>query len=100
MVTVKLDDITETRPCRYLNQSQRSLYDNFATKFSMSKSTFLKILRSSKIFKKPFRETDLCDYCEWSKDVSKEFSLRLRKIENYICSESVNFSEIIGINFL
>ena len=96
MVVVKLNDTKNAMACRYLNLSNNLLYNNFTMNGSMSKSTFLKILRSCKIFKKPHRETDLCDYCEWSKTTQMEFSRRLRKIKNYVFPENLNFSKISG----
>jgi hypothetical protein len=49
---------------RYLNNNQSELYKSFPLNNIVSKSSFCKYLKISGRFKKPFRLTDLCDYCE------------------------------------
>ena len=42
-------------PVRYLSENKTMLYRNFSFKNHLSKSTFLKYLKSSRIFKNPCR---------------------------------------------
>lgn len=52
---------------RYLDDNQISLYKEWTPNFEEQKpclSTFRKYLTKEAIFKKPYRWTDLCEYCE------------------------------------
>ena len=62
----------EIIPVRYLEEGQSSIYEKFPFKDYVSHSTFLKYLKKSKIYKNPYRLTDLCDYCEWAKNKKKD----------------------------
>ena len=52
------------QPVRYLDENFNELYQQFPFKDELSKSTFLRYIRSSGQYKKPHRLSDLCEYCE------------------------------------
>lgn len=49
---------------RYLEERQIELYKKFPDNDRVKKTTFHNYLAKSRIFKKPHRLTDLCEYCE------------------------------------
>ena len=65
-------------PVRYLEERQIELYKKFPLKQQVAKSTFKKYLTQSRIYKKPQRLTDMCDYCETLKKLSPELIKGLR----------------------
>ena len=58
-----LSQHSEYKPARYLNDNNSELYKKYssACDYRISKSTFENYLKGSKIFKKPHRDTDLCE---------------------------------------
>jgi hypothetical protein len=66
--------VRESRPVRYLTDNQAEMFKSFRYKEELSQSTFNKYTKKEGIFKKPFRFTDLCDYCEWAKGELKRYS--------------------------
>ena len=91
---IKIDK--ELVPIRYLEDTPTEIYKSFIRiqpdSAFVSKSTFLKYLKLSKIYKKPCRLTDLCDYCEWAKKAKREFKSFVDEIENYDYSKE--FTEL------
>lgn len=59
----------ELIPARYLESNVFELYKDFPHADKLKISTFRKYLKMSGEFKKPFRWTDLCDYCEKGKQL-------------------------------
>lgn len=59
-------------PVRYLEKNQTELYNEFPHADKISKDTFIKYMKMSNEFKKPFRWTDLCDYCEKGKKIKSD----------------------------
>ena len=102
MVNVKTyneDILTHTTsivPVRYLEDTKDQIYNNFIYRDSISKSTFFKYLKRAKIFKKTFRYTDLCDYCEWTKEAKKQIKYILSSIESFEFSENFDSVNLIG----
>ena len=70
-------------PARYLHETQEVIYTQFPLKDSVSKSCFLDYLLSRKQFKKAYRFTDLCEYCEWAREAKVELSKILRHFSDF-----------------
>lgn len=70
-------------PVRYLSENKIETWKSFPFKYFMSRSTFYNYLLKDKQYKKPFRLTDLCDYCLWAKYVKKEMNTICKSIEGY-----------------
>lgn len=68
-----------TAPVRYLEDNQLELYKKFPLKDQVKKATFRHYLIKSRIFKKPHRMTDLCDYCEKLRNFKPELDSGLSK---------------------
>lgn len=56
---------------RYLEDNQIELFKAYSSADQISKTTFIKYLKKSRLFKKPCRLTDLCEYCEKLKKIKK-----------------------------
>jgi hypothetical protein len=81
-------------PVRYLIDTQKELFKTFAFRNEISYSTFYKYLKHDGVYKKAFRLTDICDYCEWAKKNEKV----IRKIcsdENYIVNDFFDHKDAI-----
>ena len=78
------NNLRELLPVRYLNDNQSKLFKLFPYKSELAKNTFINYLRKSGQFKKPFRVTDLCDYCHWATKAKKS-------INDSIVSEGFTF---------
>ena len=74
---------------RYLEKNQFELYKNFSLAKLLSIETFLKYLRKSRVYKKPHRLTDLCDYCEKGKELEKKIAKSLKAL-NYEWKDRVD----------
>ena len=76
--TVKktINGIVIVKPVMYLHNNFIETYKLFPCKDVISTSAFYKHVKASGIYKKPYRITDICDYCEW-------YKLELPKIKNF-----------------
>lgn len=81
-------------PVRYLNDSVTVLFRDFPFKDELSISTFRKYLHERKIFKRPYRFTDLCDYCEWAKSIRSIIANLVQK-ENFDCGNTFEVKKLI-----
>lgn len=66
-------------PVRYLEDNKIELYKKFPLKDQVKKATFHRYLIKSKIFKKPHRLTDLCEYCEKLRSIKPDVESGLEK---------------------
>lgn len=55
-----------------LEDNQTEIYKASNFKDQMSNSTFYKYLKINGEFKKPYRWTDFCDYCEYARKHRKK----------------------------
>ncbi|CAF0844074.1 unnamed protein product [Brachionus calyciflorus] len=72
---------------RYLEDNIIELYKSFPFSNEISISTFYKYVNLSGEFKKPFRWTDLCDYCERGKILKDNLDKKIK--ENLNIEESL-----------
>ena len=74
---------------RYCNVSKRKAYESFEYKNELCEASFNKYVE--KIYKKPHRLTDLCDYCKIGLVLEKEFKnfLVLKFVLNPVSSSKV-----------
>lgn len=71
----------EILACRYLKLSKKDAYQNFEHRDKMSYKTFHYSM--GKVFKKPHRETDKCDYCEQGKILKQKIFDFVKTTEIY-----------------
>ena len=73
-----------SQSARYLEDQFSELYKSFEFSSEISFSTFYKYAKKSGEFKKPYRWTDICDYCERGKHLKREIELKLKEFDfNY-----------------
>ena len=70
-------------PVRYLENNLTETYKMFPFKDTISKTTFIKYLKINKVYKKPFRLTDLCDFCEWYNTASLEVKAAVNQFDDF-----------------
>ena len=87
---------------RYSKSSFNESYLNFPQRDELSISTFLKYI--PKIYKKPYRWTDLCDYCEYGlslkkriKDLAWTYGYAIETFENF--DDEINIFQNLRIFF-
>ena len=78
---------------RYLEDQYSELYKAFEFSSEISRSTFYKYANISGEFKKAYRWTDLCDYCERGKSLKREIQENLRDF-------NFNYEEVFEPNSL
>ncbi|CAF0925295.1 unnamed protein product, partial [Brachionus calyciflorus] len=79
---------------RYLEDQYSELFKSFQFSSQLSFSSFYKYASLSGQFKKPFRLTDICDYCEWSKILKKEIEKKTKEL-NYNFGEQFDFRKTL-----
>jgi len=82
-------------PVRYLENNLTETYKSFPFKDQVSKSTLVKYLKKENIYKKPFRLTDLCDYCEWYSKSLSAIKNCIKKFEDFQIGEEFEIEKLI-----
>lgn len=82
---------------RYLEDNQTELFKAFQSDKEITRKTFRKYLKKSSLFKKPCRLTDLCEYCEKLKKLTRSLRLALNQL-NYQSPAIGQEEEIVDIN--
>lgn len=82
------------QPTRYLDDNQKELYKSFKYANQLSRQTFVNYLKKSGQFKKPFRLTDMCEYCEKLREIKKNIINDLREFE-FESPENIDVSNAI-----
>ena len=92
---------SEYKAVRYLNDNNSELYKKYssACDYRISKSTFENYLNSSMIFKKPHRDTDLCEYCEEQTSIKEKIRFFLETEINALGRDQSNFEIWLLDNF-
>lgn len=82
-------------PVRYLEENNIELYKMFPFREQLSNGTFYKYLKMTGEFKKPFRWTDLCDYCEKGKQIRADLYRLLEPAHmEYEWQETLDLSHV------
>lgn len=82
-------------PVRYLENNLTETYKNFPFKDQVSKSTLVKYLKKDNVYKKPFRLTDLCDYCEWYNQSLPTIKKAFSKFDDFQLSDEFEIGKLI-----
>ncbi|CAF0891443.1 unnamed protein product [Brachionus calyciflorus] len=82
---------------RYLEDRMTELYKNFPYSNEISKSTFYKYANLSGEYKKPYRWTDLCDYCESGKRLKIDIDNLMEDL-NFRIQETLEIKKMIDIS--
>lgn len=80
-------------PVRYLEENQTELYKKFPLNNRVQKTSFHKYLTKDRIFKKPHRLTDLCEYCEKLREIKPELSVELVKFGYNLPENGINIED-------
>lgn len=81
-------------PVYYRSQTLREIYDSFIYKEEISFASFCSYINPE--FKKPHRLTDLCDICEYSRDLKRKLSEIAIEL-GYVCESSTEDFDAIEL---
>lgn len=90
------DNFLQKQPVRYLDDLETELFKSFPFSNEISKSTFHKYLKINGVYKKSYKWTDLCDYCEKGKKLRIEL-IKLLEEQNFEWNENFELQNLIKI---
>ena len=82
-------------PVRYLETNFVESYKNFQHNDEMSLSTFCKYTKLNGEYKKPFRLTDLCGYCEWYNKTMHKIQKIIKNSPEFIVGDCLDPKKLI-----